>query len=71
MLRLSSTTLNLNDDNDSTLTSLLKSAKSISILALSLNSLSKEEDLLNKALSKLFTKPLSTEKTGSKSKKSE
>ena len=71
MLYLFSTTLNLNDDNDSTLTSLLKLAKSISTLALPLDSLFEKKDLLDKALSKLSTKPLSTEKISSKSKKGE
>ena len=70
MLRLFSATLNLNDNDDSTLISLPKSAKSIPVLAPPLDSLSKKEDLLDKALSKLSTKSLSTEKTGSKSKKS-
>ena len=69
MLCLFSATLNLNDDNDSTLTSLSKLAKSISILALLLDSLFEKKDLLDKALPKLFTKPLSTEKISSKSKK--
>ena len=69
MLHLSFATLNPNDDNDSTLISLLKLAKSIPALVPPLDSLSEEEDLLDKALSKLFTKPLSIEKTGSKSKK--
>ena len=69
MLYLSSITLNLNDNNDSTLISLSKLAKSIPVLALLLDSLFEEEDLLNKALSKLPTKSLLTEKTDSKSKK--
>ena len=69
MLRSSSATLNPNDDDDSTLTSLPKSAKSIPASAPPLDPLSEEEDLLDKALPKPPTKPLSTEKTGSKSKK--
>ena len=69
MLCLFSATLNLNDDNDSTLTSLSKLAKSISALALPLDSLFEKKDLLDKALPKLSTKPLSTEKISSKSKK--
>ena len=71
MLYLFSTTLNSNDNNDSTLISLLKLAKSIPVLAPLLDSLFEEKDLLDKALSKLFTKSLSTEKTNSKLKKGE
>ena len=71
MLHSSSATLNLNDDDDFTLTSLLKLAKSISALAPLLDSLFEEEDLLDKALPKPLTKPLLIEKTSSKSKKGE
>ena len=69
MLRLFSTTLNLNDDNDSTLISLLKLAKSIPALVPLLDPLFEKKDLLDKALSKLSTKSLSIEKISSKSKK--
>ena len=69
MLYLFFATLNLNDNNNSILISLSKLAKLIPVLVSLLNPLFKEEDLLNKALSKLFTKSLSIEKTSSKSKK--
>ena len=69
MLYLFFATLNLNDNNNSILISLSKLAKLIPVLVSLLNPLFKKEDLLNKALSKLFTKSLSIEKTSSKSKK--
>ena len=71
MLYLFSTTLNLNNNNNSTLISLSKLAKSIPTLVPLLDSLFEEEDLLDKALFKLSIKSLSIEKTSSKLKKGE